>query len=247
MKFITMRNFMAATAITLLMILSAAGTVLAGEISGQLDHVSNTSISGWAFDSSSPNTSATVQILVKKQGSDSAVKEFTAFASSKRSDVQEQKGGNAYCGFSAEINWSDLDDGTYDIEAYVKGSKLPGNVQYKKTADGGEAVWPSSSSAVSGNMKSLGLFKTTGYCPCYSCSEGWGRHTSTGAIAQASHTIAVDPRVIPYGSKVMIGGVIYTAEDKGGGVRGNHIDIFFNTHGETRSHGTRTQEVFLLQ
>ncbi len=45
----------------------------------------------------------------------------------------------------------------------------------------------------------------------------------------------------------MINGVIYTAEDCGGGVKGNHIDIFFNTHGETRAYGTRSVEVYLVQ
>ena len=70
--------------------------------------------------------------------------------------------------------------------------------------------------------------------------------TSTGTIATSGRTIAVDPRVIPYGSKVMIGGVIYTAEDHGGGVKGNHVDIFFDTHTQTRQHGKQTQEVFLV-
>ena len=97
------------------------------------------------------------------------------------------------------------------------------------------------------NLVPLGVFKTTGYCPCRACSEGWGRHTCTGAVATAGHTIAVDPRVIPYGSKVMINGVVYTAEDRGGAVRGNHIDIFFNTHAETRQHGTQSAEVYLVQ
>ena len=72
------------------------------------------------------------------------------------------------------------------------------------------------------------------------------RHTCTGAIAAASHTVAVDPKVIPFGSKLMINGVVYTAEDRGGGVRGNHIDIFFNTHGETLQHGTQNAEVYLI-
>ena len=44
----------------------------------------------------------------------------------------------------------------------------------------------------------------------------------------------------------MIGGVIYTAEDRGGGVKGNHVDIFFDTHAQTRQHGKQTQEVFLV-
>lgn len=96
------------------------------------------------------------------------------------------------------------------------------------------------------DLQSLGIFRTTGYCPCYRCSEGWGRRTSTGATATSSHTVAVDPRVIPYGTKLMIEGVIYTAEDRGGGVKGNHIDIFFDSHTQTRQHGSRQQEVFLV-
>ena len=39
-------------------------------------------------------------------------------------------------------------------------------------------------------------------------------------------TIAVDPRVIPCGTKVIIGGHIFTAEDCGGAIQGNHIDIY---------------------
>ncbi|MCC8127915.1 MAG: 3D domain-containing protein [Clostridiales bacterium] len=93
---------------------------------------------------------------------------------------------------------------------------------------------------------SLGVFRTTAYCPCYACSEGYGRHTCTGATARSGHTIAVDPRVIPFGSKVLINGVVYTAEDRGGAVRGNHIDIFFDNHAQTWQYGTRTAEVFLL-
>ena len=45
-------------------------------------------------------------------------------------------------------------------------------------------------------------------------------------------TIAVDPRVIPYGTKVIIGGHIFTAEDCGGAIQGNHIDIYVNNHAE---------------
>ena len=95
-------------------------------------------------------------------------------------------------------------------------------------------------------LVSLGVFKTTGYCPCRSCSAGWGRNTCTGAVASSQHTIAVDPRVIPYGTRVMINGVVYIAEDKGGGVKGHHIDIFYDTHAESKNHGIQNVEVFLL-
>lgn len=118
-----------------------------------------------------------------------------------------------------------------------------GAQEEEKEEAAAEAANPAPASA----LRSLGTFKLTGYCPCYRCSEGWGRTTSTGAVARSSHTIAVDPRVIPYGTKVMINGVVYTAEDRGGGVKGHHIDIFFDTHAQTRQIGTSYAEVFLVE
>ena len=95
-----------------------------------------------------------------------------------------------------------------------------------------------------GSGTDLGKFKLTAYCPCYQCSEGWGRMTSSGNLAQERHTIATDPSVIPEGTKVEINGVVYTAEDIGGGVRGNHIDIFYESHEECLQFGVRYAEVF---
>lgn len=67
----------------------------------------------------------------------------------------------------------------------------------------------------------IGNFKVTYYW----LSEN-GRSTSTGAIATEGRTIAVDPNVIPYGTEVLIDGHVYVAEDCGGAVKGNVIDIF---------------------
>lgn len=67
----------------------------------------------------------------------------------------------------------------------------------------------------------IGEFKITFYW----LSEN-GRSTSTGAIATEGRTIAVDPNIIPYGTEVLIDGHIYIAEDCGGAVKGNVIDIF---------------------
>lgn len=50
--------------------------------------------------------------------------------------------------------------------------------------------------------------------------------TSTGAIAKEGKTIAVDPSVIPYGSTVLIDGKEYLAQDCGGDIKGNKIDVF---------------------
>ena len=85
----------------------------------------------------------------------------------------------------------------------------------------------------------MGEFKITAYCPCEGCSDGWGRWTYSGKTAEAGRTIAVDRSVIDIGSKVKIGKHIYTAEDTGGKVDGDHIDIFFDTHEEVEEFANR--------
>lgn len=92
----------------------------------------------------------------------------------------------------------------------------------------------------------LGTFRLTGYCSCDQCSEGYGSRTATGGHAAAGRTIAVDPRVIPYGTHVLINGHEYVAEDCGGAVKNRHIDIYFNSHREAANFLTNA-EVYLIQ
>ena len=226
------KQFTAGLFFALALTAAASFSSFASALPGALDTIDSNLISGWAWDASAPQEQAEVTVTIT-DASGKTVKEMTTIAGNHRTDLAAMGRGDGNCGFAISMDWSALSDGIYTVRAYCKGQELPGSRQYINGNAGG-------------NTHSLGVFKITGYCPCNSCSEGWGRHTSTGAIASASHTIAVDPGTIPYGSKVLINGVVYTAEDRGGGVRGNHIDIFYNTHQETRAVGTQYQEVFLL-
>lgn len=102
---------------------------------------------------------------------------------------------------------------------------------------------------VSANAKTIemGRFKLTAYCPCYECSEGWCRRTCTGGHCRSEHTIAVDPDIIDFGSEVLIGGKVYVAEDCGGAVEGDHVDIFVDTHEEVEEFGTRYKDIWVLK
>lgn len=98
------------------------------------------------------------------------------------------------------------------------------------------------------SLKPLGTFKITHYCPCSICCGPWANGvTSTGVTATTNRTIAVDPTQIPYGSKVVINGQVYVAEDCGGAIKKNCIDIYVATHEEGEEKGVYYTDVYLLQ
>lgn len=68
-----------------------------------------------------------------------------------------------------------------------------------------------------------------------------GGYTATGTKAKYG-TLAVDPKVIPYGTKVYIKELdkVFTAEDCGGGIKGNKVDIYMNTKSACNNWGVRT-------
>ena len=97
-------------------------------------------------------------------------------------------------------------------------------------------------------LKPLGTFRITHYCPCSICCGPWSDGiTSTGVTATTNHTIAVNPSQIPYGSKVVINGQVYVAEDCGGAIVDNCIDIYVASHQEGEDLGVYYTDVYLLQ
>lgn len=87
---------------------------------------------------------------------------------------------------------------------------------------------------------SLGVFQITGY-------YGNGK-TNSGTWPKADHTIAADTTVLPTGTKVFINNTVYTVEDIGGAVKGNLIDIYYNSYEEAfgvTALGHRFAEVFV--
>lgn len=71
--------------------------------------------------------------------------------------------------------------------------------------------------------------------------------TATGTTPQVGRTIAVDPKVIPLGSKVYIEGMgTFIAEDTGGVIKGNIIDIFMGSSSECKNWGRRNVRLKIL-
>lgn len=70
--------------------------------------------------------------------------------------------------------------------------------------------------------------------------------TATGTRARRG-TVAVDPEVIPFGTRMYIPGYGYgVAEDTGGAIKGNRIDLFFDDLDEAREWGKRTVTIRLF-
>lgn len=107
-------------------------------------------------------------------------------------------------------------------------------------------------------LKYMGEYSFTAYCPYSCCCDGYGisdssqtPYTSSGAVAQEGVTIAVDSSVIPYGSIVIIEidgqQYKYIAQDCGGAIRGNIIDIYFNSHQKAMNFGRKYGKTYILK
>ena len=89
------------------------------------------------------------------------------------------------------------------------------------------------------------VFVLTAYCPCLECCGKTDGITATGVQAVQGRTVAVDPSFITLGTSIEIDGRAYVAEDVGGAIKGNRIDVFFDTHEQALQFGRRTKKVKL--
>ena len=106
--------------------------------------------------------------------------------------------------------------------------------------------------------RSIGYFEVTAYCLCVICTETYSHEyegndetfvqkTASGTIPLAGRTVATDTDVIPFGTSIYVTGAGWRiAEDRGGAIRGNRIDVLKQTHQEALEWGRRRNvEVFI--
>ncbi len=116
---------------------------------------------------------------------------------------------------------------------------------------------PKNSTMVERNMV------VTGYCDCKKCC-GWKRdiffravfaygpnkgkkkkvgYTASGTKADIG-TIAADTSLYPFGTVMEVPGYGYgKVEDRGSAIKGNHIDLFFNSHKDALEWGKQKKLV----
>lgn len=100
----------------------------------------------------------------------------------------------------------------------------------------------------------LGAFSITAYTAGYESTQkkkgepGYGI-TATGTTVKEGRTIAADWSVLPPGTVVKIEGLdgTYTVEDKGGGVKGNHIDLYIADLNRALEWGRQQRSVWVVK
>lgn len=135
---------------------------------------------------------------------------------------------------------------TYENGVEVRREVLSENVVVAPTK-GIALCGPGTIDGATGTSKTISCLGTA-----YSC-DGRPGITATGTVVHLG-TVAVDPKVIPLGSKLYItsddGKYVYgyaTAEDTGGLIKGNRVDLYYNTTEECIQFGARRVTVRVLK
>lgn len=118
--------------------------------------------------------------------------------------------------------------------------------QDKVVAVGTKVIAQTVSRGTDNVSKEFTVSSTAYTAHCNGCSG----YTATGINLRANpniKVIAVDPRVIPLGTKVYVEGYGYAvAADTGSSIKGNKIDVFFATKAEAYRWGRKTVKIKIL-
>lgn len=260
--------------LTLFFVLGAAFNVLAAGVKGGVTAVYSDRITGWAWNEGVYDETVKVELRIYKDGATEPAKTAEVSANTFSADLSKSI-GDGFHAFDYAFDFAKLGGTSYRVEAYavvgeeklllaeatkVKASDLTAapvkksaaDIQAEKDATTGPGATKTTTKAETdstGKYKkgnSLGTFTTSGYCTCTKCSGSGNGKTYSGTIPKAKHTISADLSVLPLGTKVMIGDVVYTVEDMGSGVDGKWIDIYYDSHEEAVAHGLKKQEVFAV-
>ena len=123
----------------------------------------------------------------------------------------------------------------------------PATEQQQQTAE--QQVKPSEANAPQDYEKVVEV-KATAYAPGAADNDQWGDKTHLGTQVRPG-VIAVDPKIIPLGSRVFIQypdghGEYAVAEDTGGAIKGNRIDVAKWSRDQAKDFGIKNAKVFVI-
>lgn len=94
--------------------------------------------------------------------------------------------------------------------------------------------------------------EATAYCACKSCTGKGENHPAYGITASGEKVrpgvVAVDPKIIPLGTRIWVEGYgLAAALDTGGAIKGRRIDVYFPSHEEAKKWGRKTVKIRILE
>jgi len=93
------------------------------------------------------------------------------------------------------------------------------------------------------------VMNVSAYCPCEICCNGWSqipvssgkRKTASGHIVKEGDKFIAAPKNYNFGTEMIIPGYnkgrIVKVRDRGGAIKGNKLDVYFDTHQEALQFG----------
>jgi len=149
--------------------------------------------------------------------------------------------------------WCGKADGIFGAKTYAAVIKFQRDAGIKTTGIVGPVTRKALnlSASAANNTPSRGgntlTMVATGYCPCAKCNYPYGGHPSYLGYPLGRGIIAVDPNVIPMGTRLWVEGYGEgIAADQGNAIKGYRLDLCFNSHEEALDWGIRTVQVTIL-
>lgn len=141
-----------------------------------------------------------------------------------------------------------------DNSTAAAGRELMHDVLTAAPVDDSAAVLASSSLPAIGSQEKVIWMEVTAYCGCKKCCgpHAQGLTASGKPITyNDGHFVAADKKIFKFGAKLLVPGYAdgqpVEVIDRGGAIRGNHIDVFFPTHEQAREWGRRWVAVTVLE
>ena len=95
------------------------------------------------------------------------------------------------------------------------------------------------------------LMNVSAYCPCEICCEGFAsipvssgkRKTASGHTIRVGDKFIASPRTYSFGTEMIVPGYnndrVVIVQDRGGAIKGNCLDLYFDTHQEAKIWGRK--------
>lgn len=95
--------------------------------------------------------------------------------------------------------------------------------------------------------KKVLTMNASAYCPCSKCCGSWSNGRTANGMKAGYGVVAVDTKVIPLGTKLYVEGYGYCiAADKGSAIKGNKIDLCYDSHSAALAFGRNSVKVYVL-